>query len=230
MKLGYMNNPRVSLSDEAGFARKAAFDYLELALDPPLADPRKLSIKKVARLLSAFKSPCVGHFPCFPTAFGKNVMKVYLRCLDFFNAVGIERIVIHRLPKRKLKALLKEAAKRKLTLLLEDIGKAAYLLRAFPELGFCLDFGHAFLEGQGVASRLLKRLSKRLTHVHVSDNFGRKDLHLPLGAGLIDWSAVVKALKKVGYDRTVTVEVFSADRDYAAISKRKFAYLWRKVK
>jgi sugar phosphate isomerase/epimerase len=37
---------------------------------------------------------------------------------------------------------------------------------------------------------------------------------------------VVRALKSVGYDGTTTLEVFSRDKDYVLLAKRKIEQLW----
>jgi sugar phosphate isomerase/epimerase len=60
----------------------------------------------------------------------------------------------------------------------------------------------------------------------VSDNYGKEDQHLPIGAGIIDFSKVVKALKGIGYNDTITLEVFSRDRDYLKMSKKKMVEMW----
>ena len=65
--------------------------------------------------------------------------------------------------------------------------------------------------------------SDRIGHVHVSDNFGKEDNHLPIGTGTIDFPKIIKALKDIGYDDTLTLEVFSRDRDYLRISREKLA-------
>ena len=70
-------------------------------------------------------------------------------------------------------------------------------------------------------------LKRSVHHVHLHDNDGRSDLHLPPGAGTIDWAAVVLALKDAGYDGTITLEVFSRDRDYVLLGKRKVEALWQ---
>jgi len=36
----------------------------------------------------------------------------------------------------------------------------------------------------------------------------------------------VKALKRVGYNDTITLEVFSRDRDYLKMSKKKMEEMW----
>jgi sugar phosphate isomerase/epimerase len=68
----------------------------------------------------------------------------------------------------------------------------------------------------------------RIGHLHVSDHFGKEDQHLPIGAGIIDFSKVVKALKGIGYNDTITLEVFSRDRDYLKMSKKKMEELFER--
>lgn len=86
----------------------------------------------------------------------------------------------------------------------------------FPSLMLTLDIGHAHI-GIKRERRFLKFIEAfpdRIHHIHVSDNFGKEDSHLPIGAGSIRFKKVVKGLKKIGYDRSVTVEVFSPDRAF----------------
>jgi len=55
-----------------------------------------------------------------------------------------------------------------------------------------------------------------------------RDLHLPLGCGDVDWERAVKILKDY-YDGTITLEVFSRDRDYVLLSREKLKKLWNKL-
>lgn len=97
------------------------------------------------------------------------------------------------------------------------------------EVYFHLDVGHANLDSERLrVEDFLKAFppGSKLMHVHVSDNFGGSaakgwDLHLPLGAGRINWAKVFKLLRNYGYDDTVTLEVFSKDRDYLRLSLEK---------
>jgi sugar phosphate isomerase/epimerase len=128
--------------------------------------------------------------------------------------------------------LLKEAGRLALPVCVENMFPHALSLvrpedfdpvfKAFPEARLTLDTGHAHIGGG--TRRILEfidRFSDRIGHVHASDNFGRNDDHLPIGVGTIDFPAVVKALKSIGYDETITLEVFSRDRDYLRISREK---------
>lgn len=105
------------------------------------------------------------------------------------------------------------------------------LLEEFPNLNMTLDIGHAFLAG-GLNNVLefINILGNRKSHVHANDNLGREDNHLPVGAGLIDFRRVLRELKFSGYDDTMTVEVFSRDRDYLRLSREKLKHLWEEVR
>ncbi len=91
----------------------------------------------------------------------------------------------------------------------------------FPSLGFTLDVGHANIGGSGSRRCLafIRRYPDRIEHVHMSDNFGKDDNHLPIGAGTVDFSKIVKALRNIGYDKTMTLEVFSRNRQYLKMSR-----------
>ena len=99
----------------------------------------------------------------------------------------------------------------------------------FPALKLTLDTGHAHI-GSPDGKRTLEFIDTfptRIGHVHVSDNFGKEDNHLPIGTGTINFRRIVKALKRIRYEDTVTFEVFSKDRDYLRISRQKFDKMWK---
>lgn len=99
------------------------------------------------------------------------------------------------------------------------------IFERFPTLLLTLDTGHAHIntEGEKKIIEFIERFSDRIHHIHANDNFGKEDNHLPIGAGTIDFSKIIKALKGIGYDETITLEVFSQDKDYLKISREKIA-------
>ena len=90
-----------------------------------------------------------------------------------------------------------------------------------PELGVCLDFGHAHLQ-DGVVDAI-ETLSGLLVAAHVHDNGGDRDAHLPPYEGTIDWTAALAALQKVGYDGTMILELASADPAAPALERARLA-------
>jgi len=112
-----------------------------------------------------------------------------------------------------------------------ELGNYKYVADRVKGLGVHLDVGHAFIHG-GMKNvlKFITAFGKRIVHVHIHDNYGKEDDHLPLGVAKIEYESVIKALKKIGYDRTVTFEVFTRDRDLAAYSMKKFRDAWNSKK
>ena len=73
------------------------------------------------------------------------------------------------------------------------------------DVGICLDFGHAHMDGDVVEA--IETVSGHLTATHVHDNRGRTDDHLVPFEGTIEWAGVMTAVQKVGYDGTLLMEL-----------------------
>ncbi len=73
--------------------------------------------------------------------------------------------------------------------------------------GLCLDVGHANLCSSIPPSEWIRRMGGSLMHVHLHDNNGERDEHLPLGRGTIDADAVFDALYRHVPEVTVSLEV-----------------------
>ena len=152
------------------------------------------------------------------------------------NISGLGRFVMDKVKENALKSLEAVVAKAHelgLCLCLENMFPKGHwlvhpddfieLLDRFPSLYLTFDTGHAHMADSTdrMALEFIEKFSHRIGHVHASDNFGLEDNHLPVGAGTIDFHALVKALKRKGYNDTMTLEVFSKDRDYLKISRQK---------
>jgi len=92
---------------------------------------------------------------------------------------------------------------------LEDVHP---LLTGCSALAPTLDIGHAQLPTDRNRSLdYLEQWPHRIPHVHAHDNRGGSrvgdDLHLPIGEGTIDFASILRALKKVEYSATITLEV-----------------------
>lgn len=71
----------------------------------------------------------------------------------------------------------------------------------------CLDIGHAEMMGDMAnAVELIHALGDRLQALHIHDNDGWKDLHQIPFSMKIDFQAVAKALKEIGYKGYFTLE------------------------
>lgn len=67
-----------------------------------------------------------------------------------------------------------------------------------PEIGICLDSGHAFLLGD--LADAIEAVSGHLVTTHLHDNRRATDEHLVPFDGRIDWAEAAMTLQKVGYE------------------------------
>jgi sugar phosphate isomerase/epimerase len=104
----------------------------------------------------------------------------------------------------------------------------AAVFETFPQLLLTLDTGHAHM-GDARGTRIeafIHGFGRRLAHVHVSDNLGHSDDHLPVGGGTVPFESVVRALASAGYDETITLEIFCEDSRAVIESRRALERLF----
>lgn len=254
-----MNFPGRSVLKEIHRIAEDRFDFVDLTLEPPAAwlpNGKEVGaliadLGLVAVGHTAYYLPIASPFP----ELRHKARELFGRGLDCFADAGVDLVNVHpdnRVPlagreqmralnAEAIAALWDDASERGLTLMVENIDRGfsrvedfEAIFEAAPQLRFHLDVAHANLRlGLGESNHtqaLLDAYSDRLAHVHVSDNRGGdQDLHLPLGAGFVDLKGAVSALKRSGYDGTVTLEVFSREREYLRVSRRQWLRLWSEV-
>jgi len=62
-------------------------------------------------------------------------------------------------------------------------------------------------------ARGIDKLSAFLSHIHIHDNHGLKDEHLGIGEGSIDFSPIVQAIRKVGFEGKIIGEGWEGTED-----------------
>lgn len=160
-----------------------------------------------------------------------------VRTVDLAAEIGADVVVIHpgRLPAEyvpfpewhersldllrfALGVLLPRAARGGVKLALENLGNGRdrglvqtaeehlAILREFPELGACFDLGHLHTLG-GSPRAYIRALAERLLHVHLHDNRGDWDAHLPLGEGTAPWREALAALAEQGFHGRIILEL-----------------------
>ncbi|HDM23969.1 hypothetical protein DRO02_01300 [archaeon] len=73
-----------------------------------------------------------------------------------------------------------------------------------------LDVGHAHIAGNEF--EFIDALGERIIHMHVHDNFGIHDVHLPIGRGNINWSSLFQRLRnRVGAHTTLIIENYTIE-------------------
>lgn len=249
MLFGAMNFPVNELLQEIDLIRKMGFDYLELAMDPPMAHHLGVFSQKAQILKSLEKNglDLVCHMPTFvstadlsPALRRASVAEVR-NSLVLAADLGAKKVVLHPSmawgmgafvldkvhfhSQKFLKEIASVADSLGVTVCLENMMprnllgvEPQYFEQVFkdlPNLMLTLDTGHANIES-GNGQRLdefLRRFGDRIGHVHVSDNSGLRDDHWAPGEGVIDFAGFITALKKIGYDDTITFEIFDVKRE-----------------
>lgn len=101
------------------------------------------------------------------------------------------------------------------------------LIEQLPGISVAVDVGHAFLSGgMELVREFLLSSGSDCRHIHIHDNEGTGDDHLELGRGKLDVRAVAQTLREIGFDNTITFEVFHPDRFAIQRSLKLFKETW----
>ena len=91
-------------------------------------------------------------------------------------------------------------------------------------IGFCPDTAH-LAAGGGDPAELIRRYPDRVHYVHLKDFRPDPFAFLPLGRGVLDMSDILAAVREVGYDSWLLVELDSYDGDPREAAEISKAYL-----
>jgi sugar phosphate isomerase/epimerase len=75
-----------------------------------------------------------------------------------------------------------------------------------PWFGHCFDIGHWQLFGREPLEKWLIAVAPHLLHLHLHDNRGQNDDHLPVGEGLIDFAPLRQLLAGLAPTPSITLE------------------------
>lgn len=251
MKLGYANHPRRDIIKEIRWIGEHHFDFVDLFLEADRCEPDQVNPVAVNQLLADYNLARVGHTP-FYLPIGSPIRALRDAAVEIakpyfatFAELGCPTVTIHahwppgmfndregvKYQTETLHRLVPLAAAAGVRIVYEPVDSVhderenlAELLELNPEIGLHADLGHFNLCGRRPEA-YLKEFGAKIEHVHLHDNDGKSDIHLPPGVGTIDWPRVVKLLKGC-YDGTITIEVFARDKDYVLLARDKIRRLW----
>jgi sugar phosphate isomerase/epimerase len=255
MLIGAMNHPAQPVEDEIARMAALGMQFIDLTLEPPAAASWLVDRESIRAALERSRLGIVGHTAYYlPVAspipqVRRAAVEEFRRCMEIFASLGAGWMNLHpdrnaplhgqefvaRMNVESIRELLPLARHLGVGIMIENlpsgfnsVRELAALLDPLPEVGFHLDIGHAnLLSEPGNAEELIRVYAPRIRHVHLHDNkLGSADLHLPLGAGKIDIAGQVAALKRSGYDGTITLEVFTPDLHYLGYSAEVLRRMW----
>lgn len=258
MIIGAMNNPSRDVIEEIRAFASHGMEFVDLTLEPPRAATWLVDARTIRTALDDAGLDVVGHTAFYlpigsPFESLRRAARDELRrAFEIFAEVGVRWVNLHAdghaplhdsafVTAQNLDSiglLLTDARDAGVSLMLENTpgrfntaDNLGLLLDALPELGLHLDIGHCNLQTEtNTADELLQRYSSRLKHVHIHDNKGGwGDLHLPLGCGTLASRYYLHALRRYGYDGTITLEVFTDDPRYLMFSRDLLRDWWQEV-
>jgi sugar phosphate isomerase/epimerase len=110
-----------------------------------------------------------------------------------------------------------------------------------PRYGALIDLGHLNMRihltdyfGSLAPADYIRRVPLPIVEIHVHDNLGEKDTHAPIGFGNVDFEAVARGLREVGFDGVSTIEIApsfhgstpAASKPRARESLEKWREIW----
>lgn len=255
MQIGAMNHPGELLQHEIRWMADLQLDFIDLTLEPPAAATWLLRPAEVSAMLRDHGLGVIGHTAYYlPIASSFESLRQAAvdelkRAVEFFAKIGAKWMNVHpdghapfvdetAIVLRNissLRELVEFARPLGVGIMLENVPgrfntalQLTPVLDAVPQLGLHLDIGHSNLAVErNTATELIAQFGRRLMHVHVHDNRGgHADLHLAVGMGQIDLAKHMRELRAAGYDATVTLEVFAADRHFLAYSRDRLREMW----
>ncbi len=251
MKVGFPNNPRKEIRDEIKWIANNGFNFIDLFLEPDKGELGKFNTGEIKKQLDYYSLDWVGHTAWYlpigsPVKKLRNcAVEIIKQYLDAFVDMGSDKVTIHsnwptslftedegvKFQTESIQSILNFASKSGVKIMLEPLGTVHdhvnnidRLLELNEGLYFHADIGHLNIYGRDPVD-YLRRYKDKLIHVHLHDNNGIDDLHLPIGSGNIDWNYLINVLKSF-YDGTITLEVFTDDREYVLYSKKKLLEKW----
>lgn len=221
------------------FESNRYIDYMEIFHDYPNRDI--IDERNIIDLMNSYNLKYTVHAPFIevnPASVNPALQKASIeeinRSIDLANVLDSDIVVIHPgraifLNDREYMSSVYRIAEESLSFIgeyAEDNGVNVCIenlprLRGFMfqdinqlnkslerlNLPMTLDIGHAYTAGFTVDDVYFDNIK----HIHIHDNDGKHDSHLPLGDGIIDFKRFFEIFRKNGYDGIYNFELSSKD-------------------
>jgi sugar phosphate isomerase/epimerase len=152
----------------------------------------------------------------------ETTLKLHKDTIVFAKKIGAKQVVLHpgfnyspAFEKKQAKIWAREATAELIefskplgiALAFENVGYHGASIYTFDEfctaldgfddtVGYLVDTGHANVNGWDVPA-LIDRLKDRLYGIHIHDNMGDADSHLPIYSGNLNWEKIFKVMRNI---------------------------------
>jgi sugar phosphate isomerase/epimerase len=136
---------------------------------------------------------------------------------NFFN-IGLKNLLMNNINNAILD-LVNYAKNKNVNICLENLTSDQKLFTQPKDFDFliengaflCLDTGHALTNNIDPLD-FVNKFKQKVIHIHLHSNFGKEDLHLPLGEGKLNYLLFLKKINENGYNPNIIFEL-SSEKD-----------------
>ncbi len=191
-------------------------DHIDIS--SPDGGMRDRALAEILTAVEAAAALQVHYFVIHPGPEEANIPPQQERLERMENAAGILNQVARRCHELGICCVLENKLPH---LLFGNTSDILWILDAIEgaEVGACLDTGHAFLSGE--IHHLLRKLAGHLKMIHVHDNHGHYDDHLPPGDGRIDWQNLLGELVQIDFHGTFILEMAGVRESEATMANAR---------
>lgn len=256
MQLGVVTNPRNSLAKEIDWAADNGFELIDLALEAPAAAPEAVKWGEVKAAIADRGLAVICHAATYlpldnPAPLVRQAaLDEVRRAIDVTAALDSTVCTVrfcgwpghldeaggYEYYRQLLGMLLKHGEVQGVQVALENRAQNEHQLKWFreifhrvPGLKLVYNMGHGNVGTlQSMTREYLFALADRLVHLRISDNNGRENAYLPLGApgtGALDFTRDLQTLRSFRYDGTIALEI-AGDRRWVKASADLFQGWW----
>ena len=187
---------------EAGLRVTFHAPFMDLrpgAVDPWIRDASRRRIQQVIEVAAYFQPAAIVCHPSFDDRYYVSSEDQWLE-----NSIQTWRQLLtaaEEIPVRLVLENVYEQGPRQLHRLLAALDT--------PQCGFCFDTGHFQVFAREPLTEWLETLHPYLRHVHLHDNNGDVDAHLPVGEGKFPFADLFEFLEAKGCHPIFTIEAHS---------------------
>lgn len=107
-----------------------------------------------------------------------------------------------------------------------DILRRLLEMLASEQVCFCFDTGHFNVFSREPLTTWMAQMGRYIGHLHLHDNFGKFDEHLPVGTATFPFEQFFMAIKELKINPTITLEAHAPEHLWQSVANLQKMLLW----